>query len=1144
MTQATNDIPGEPTTSSSSNKTKIAILGGGIASLTAAFELTDSLDLQSRYDVTVYQLGWRLGGKCASGRNAAENDRIEEHGLHVWFGFYDNAFDVMKRCYDEVKLIDAREARAGATARSFASIEEAFLPCDKVVLYDLYQERWSSFQFEVPPNQKTPGINDETLPSFWNLIYDATEWALAQWRKVSADLEAERTTPSGGGLPSHLRQLAEELGVRVRRTEQSVLLAGLHLVRALARHHLDHPVEHNPASPDPHLKQLCSLMDWCKGELWDRWVRDHLDHDGLRHYFSMFDVATAMVHGIVYDELFTRGFDSINDLEFMTWLQRHGAKDETLEQSLLVRAFYDMAFAFRHGYKEWRALEHRNMAAGVAVHDILRLLFTYKGSFYYKMNAGMGDTIFAPLYKVLKDRGVKFEFFHQVTKLGVGDDRASIDAIELNRQAEVKAGEYQPMVEVKGLHCWPSEPRWEQLVDGDEFKRQEDTRNFEWVDLDTQPAEYERASIPSADHRYTLKKGEDFDRVILGIPAPAILNNEICTELMKYDGRFERMIKETTSVMTQAFQVWLTKKPQQMGWPHDPSAIMTSFDEPVDTYCDMTHLLPQENWAADASPVDLVYCCGVMPDPSPDERPTEDIDSQLKADEYARRMVKKYVDKTSEPLWPNARGAGGDFAWDVLYDPQNRNGADRLDAQYTRANYQRTERYVLTPAGSVKHRLMTHETRFTNLLIVGDWIKNGLDAGCVEAAAISGRQAARRITRVEAPIPGENGTWLDPSVGDSPLARPKVGHPMASPCRVFSALRVAGGVATLGLGVAASGIESVLDCIGRLRPGPRPAFYPGPPPVRLPQYVEYGGIASAAGPFECTDATLDAFLLQADHAHLRALCAKVFGGPSGGAVDYRPLGSHVMLTFGDMKVRSSRTEIGYVRERHAAFWVMTAAVTRSNGAVVGQRLAAFVPSMFVDNPISLVGGREIYGFAKHGAKLTFPSDHKPIPYAVDAYGGQFGAQVQADYHRLLEVSGPALEHTEVSWRNASEFIDVVRKSVGAARPDHVSLSVTFARDVVEELVRHTARQVFLRQFRAPDNSVLASPSQVVEAKSLIHNLRGGPLNGHYYFALHPLDSHPLGDDLGLVSQNVPLAFRVQMDFTQEAGMVVWPPRPS
>ena len=57
-------------------KKKIAILGGGLASLTTAFALTSQRDWRSRYEITVYQMGWRLGGKGASGRiTAAKSSR-------------------------------------------------------------------------------------------------------------------------------------------------------------------------------------------------------------------------------------------------------------------------------------------------------------------------------------------------------------------------------------------------------------------------------------------------------------------------------------------------------------------------------------------------------------------------------------------------------------------------------------------------------------------------------------------------------------------------------------------------------------------------------------------------------------------------------------------------------------------------------------------------------------------------------------------------------------------------------------------------------------------------------------------------------------------------------------------------------------
>ena len=70
-----------------------------MSALTAAFELTEHEPEKDAYDITLYTLGWRLGGKASVGRDASRHDRAYEHGLHIWAGYYDNAFDVVKRLY-------------------------------------------------------------------------------------------------------------------------------------------------------------------------------------------------------------------------------------------------------------------------------------------------------------------------------------------------------------------------------------------------------------------------------------------------------------------------------------------------------------------------------------------------------------------------------------------------------------------------------------------------------------------------------------------------------------------------------------------------------------------------------------------------------------------------------------------------------------------------------------------------------------------------------------------------------------------------------------------------------------------------------------------------------------------------------------
>ena len=60
-----------------------------------------------------------------------------------------------------------------------------------------------------------------------------------------------------------------------------------------------------------------------------------------------------------------------------------------------------------------------------------------------------------------------------------------------------------------------------------------------------------------------------------------------------------------------------------------------------------------------------------------------------------------------------------------------------------------SERYVLSTTGSVFHRLAPGDSGFRNLVLAGDWTRCGLNAGCVEAATMSGIAAASAVTGVK-----------------------------------------------------------------------------------------------------------------------------------------------------------------------------------------------------------------------------------------------------------------------------------------------------------------------------------------------------------------------------------------------------------
>ncbi len=58
----------------SNSKKRIAVLGGGPASMAAVYEMTSKPGWNEQFDITVHQMGWRLGGKCASGRGSVAGE--------------------------------------------------------------------------------------------------------------------------------------------------------------------------------------------------------------------------------------------------------------------------------------------------------------------------------------------------------------------------------------------------------------------------------------------------------------------------------------------------------------------------------------------------------------------------------------------------------------------------------------------------------------------------------------------------------------------------------------------------------------------------------------------------------------------------------------------------------------------------------------------------------------------------------------------------------------------------------------------------------------------------------------------------------------------------------------------------------------
>ena len=128
-------------------------------------------------------------------------------------------------------------------------------------------------------------------------------------------------------------------------------------------------------------------------------------------------------------------------------------------------------------------------------------------------------------------------------------------------------------------------------------------------------------------------------------------------------------------------------------------------------------------------------------------------------DEVADRAV-TFLRRDLPVLLPGTRDPrSGDFRWDLLCDgvapgDDGAAGPQAFATQYWRANTDPSDRYVQSLPGTGRYRLAPGDSGVDNLFLAGDWTDSGLNAGCVEAAARSGVQAAQAIAARMVPTYG------------------------------------------------------------------------------------------------------------------------------------------------------------------------------------------------------------------------------------------------------------------------------------------------------------------------------------------------------------------------------------------------------
>lgn len=706
-------------TADGTRRRRIAVLGGGPSALAAVHEFTLVPDWQKHFEITVYQLGWRLGGKCASGRGPA--GRIEEHGLHVFQGWYSNAFWLVRQVYEA-------RARLGLDKDSpFKTWEEAFQRENAMILVEYLraQSEMHHWSMVFPENDRLPGGD---RPSLWTMMGNALSVALAA--AAGALL---------GGKGSVAKSLLLELVRLIDHAVQSVADAlpsmPISIVALLRK--IGEAIEGHEVLIETLLSMLRAALHVCEK------LATLVDWEDGRCALALVEMMVVAVLGIVEDTwrpaTHSFDFDRINDLDFRVWLRSHGAS-RLAEESGLVRFIYDATFANLATPEGGGAF-----AAGEAVRAMIQML-SYRGSLVWLPRASIGEVVAAPTFQVLRAQGVKFRFFQRVESVR-WSDTGRIESMVVGEQVRLAPGvtEYDPLIPVaigdKVIMGWPAEPLYDQLDPAQAKELQ--TRH---VDLECPWADWHPTP-------YTLSRGEDFDDVILAIPVAA--TRDVCSELVARMPRWRGLVDHVATTPTCAMQLWLEPTLLQLGmdvrrWglPRVNAAPNCEVCvAPFTSWTDTSTVLRWELWPAERQPHTLVYYCGACDSYAP-PAPYSDHGYPERQRLRTRILAEQWLRDNMGFFWPGGTciraPRGLDFKLLVSYDDAAVTPQEKFETQYFRANVSPSERYTLCLPATKRWRLGVAGSGFANLYLAGDWVRHpGINAGFAEGAVIAGREAAR-----------------------------------------------------------------------------------------------------------------------------------------------------------------------------------------------------------------------------------------------------------------------------------------------------------------------------------------------------------------------------------------------------------------
>lgn len=325
--------------------------------------------------------------------------------------------------------------------------------------------------------------------------------------------------------------------------------------------------------------------------------------------------------------------------------------------------------------------------------------------------------------------------------------------------------------------------------------------------------------------------------------------------------------------------------------------------------------------------------------------------------------------------------------------------------------------------------------------------------------------------------------------------------------------------------------------------------------MALPPYVDYPGNLAYEQPFVMKDLELFGFVVDGDQSAMQKMVdARLNFMSDRPDTRYFVASDKIIFAFTQSPFLQSTVpkfkDMGRFTEITFCSYVFVAECTLKDGEWWAQRLLFFIPYILVNTPLTLIGGREDYGFPKSMGEFVYPADiTKPDLFSVSTIGMQhFNVDAVAGLHEFITISKQD-EESNAGAKVPSEggiFKDLSDlwgslKHILSAKDHAFRIGLGFIMDEASDLWNKRMEMVFMRQFRDIGDPSKACYQAIITSNGYPDNLRDVRfLKDAYTVNINHMDTLPIDIELGLGQTTVVShAFAVKFDSRFDKGKEIY-----